>query len=152
MTAVKEAVRDSTTVKCAFCKGEGTDPFGLLSPSAVCQVCGGKRVVTVIEPAIECAFCKGSGVFHPDKRLTCTVCGGKGMVTVTEPSEECARCKGRGVLHGDYLPCLTCKGKGVVLPKKNKTQSEIAIISSRRNVINKLATELMSEHKKKGVI
>ncbi|MBI5560917.1 MAG: hypothetical protein HY883_06545 [Deltaproteobacteria bacterium] len=117
MTAWKKAQAHAAVVRCAFCKGEGTDPFGLLSPPAKCQVCGGRGKVTVMEPAAACAFCKGSGVFHA-QRLVCTVCGGKGMVTVMETTEKCACCRGSGVAPGQYLPCTTCRGKGVVSGEK----------------------------------
>jgi len=101
-------------LKCAFCKGEGKDPFGLLSELATCQVCGGTGGVEVNEPAIECAYCKGSGVYPQGARITCTVCNGKGMVTVKEPTEECPKCKGTGTTRDSGLPCIRCRGKGVV--------------------------------------
>ncbi len=101
---------------CAFCKGEGVDPFGLLSKVSVCQVCGGRKEVSVPAPAIRCIFCGGTGV-HRDQRLTCDVCGGKGIMGVKEPIETCPDCKGKGVLAGDYLPCLKCRGGGVITKK-----------------------------------
>jgi len=104
------------TATCAFCKGKGVDPFGLLSKISVCQVCGGRKEVTISAPAIKCAFCGGSGV-HRDQRLTCLVCGGEGMVSVKEPLETCADCNGKGVIEGDYLPCSKCGGKGVITKK-----------------------------------
>jgi len=110
-------------IKCAFCQGKGMDPFGLLSPLAICQVCGGKGKVTVMEPAINCAFCEGTGI-HRDQRITCVVCGGKGMVTVKQPSEECPRCGGRGVAPFDYLPCLVCGGKGMIGKEKEVIAGE----------------------------
>lgn len=116
---VIEKPADKTLIKCAFCQGVGKDPFGLLSPLAACQVCGGKGAVTVREPAIECAFCEGTGV-HRDRRLTCTVCGGKGMVTIKKPVEKCPHCDGKGVAPLEYLPCLICGGKGVVTIKKKE--------------------------------
>lgn len=104
------------TATCAFCHGEGVDPFGLLSEISVCQVCGGRKEVTVRTPAIKCAFCGGSGV-HRDQRLVCVVCGGKGLVEINEPMETCPNCEGRGIVAGDYLPCLKCGGRGVIFNK-----------------------------------
>ena len=102
------------TIECAFCQGTGKDPFELLSPLATCQVCGGKGAVTVEEPAIRCAYCKGSGVHPYGVRITCAVCGGKGRVTVKEPTVACPACKGSGRAPESRLPCLNCKGRGVV--------------------------------------
>lgn len=99
-------------LKCAFCKGEGKDPFGLLSKLATCQVCAGTGEVKVKEPAIRCAYCKGSGVYPLSGRLTCTVCNGKGMVTVKGPNRECPKCKGVGQEIDSGLPCIKCAGKG----------------------------------------
>lgn len=107
---------EKITAKCAFCQGEGKDPFELLSKLSTCQVCGGRGDVTIPGPAIECAFCGGTGI-HRDQRLTCVVCGGKGMVNIKEPVETCPDCKGKGVASGDYLPCSKCGGKGVVTKK-----------------------------------
>ena len=105
------------TATCAFCRGKGIDPFELLSRISVCQVCGGRKEVTVPAPAIRCAFCNGTGI-HRDQRLVCVVCGGKGLVEIKEPLETCPDCNGKGVVEGDYLPCLKCKGKGVVTKKQ----------------------------------
>ncbi len=101
---------------CAFCRGKGTDPFRLLSKISLCQVCGGRKEITVPAPAIRCAFCGGTGI-HRHQRLSCDVCGGKGIVGIKAPVETCPDCKGKGVVSGDYLPCLKCKGTGVVTKK-----------------------------------
>ena len=105
------------TVICAFCKGTGNDSFDLLSELAVCQVCGGRGKVEVMEPAIPCAFCKAAGVY-PHTRITCTVCLGKGMVTVAGSTEKCLKCKGTGTETESGLPCLKCGGKGVLAIKE----------------------------------
>ena len=105
-------------ITCAFCKGTGKDPFNLLSELAVCQVCGGKGKVEVKEPAIECAYCEGTGVYPHGSRLTCTVCNGKGMVTVIGATEKCPRCKGTGMEIESGLPCIKCRGKGVLSKKE----------------------------------
>lgn len=111
------------TIICAFCRGAGKDPFGIMSDLSACQVCCGKGAVTIGEPAVRCAFCAGSGV-HRDQRLTCTACGGKGMIAIQQPAETCPRCQGTGADPPDldYLPCVLCKGAGVVAAKKEAKQ------------------------------
>lgn len=103
---------------CAFCRGSGKDPFGVMSPLSACQVCGGKKRIKILEPCVECAYCGGSGIF-PTQRLTCTVCRGKGCVNVNNsPYKECPSCNGKGVKFAQYLPCLKCRGKGVISKSK----------------------------------
>ncbi|MBA3062318.1 MAG: hypothetical protein FP833_05080 [Atribacteria sp.] len=110
--AKKIKVGKATEIKCAFCSGTGKDPFGLLSPLSICQVCLGRGKVKIIPPTAKCAFCDGTGIY-PDKRLTCTVCGGKGVVTMPKDAKLCTICNGTGQAP-DGLPCLNCHGKGVV--------------------------------------
>jgi len=110
--AEKTMTAKATDITCAFCKGTGKDPFGLLSSLATCQVCSGTGKVKVAPPTAKCAFCNGTGV-HLDKRLTCTVCGGKGVITVPKGANTCSECNGSGQAP-DSLPCLNCRGKGVV--------------------------------------
>ncbi len=102
----------ATEIKCAFCSGTGKDPFELLSPLSICQVCSGSGKVKVEPPTIKCAFCNGTGIYL-GKRLTCTVCGGKGVVTMPKNAKICTICNGTGQAP-DGLPCLNCHGKGVV--------------------------------------
>ena len=104
-------------IRCAFSKGAGKDPFDLLSELATCQVCAGKGKVEVVEPAIKCAFCQATGVYPRNGRVTCTVCNGKGMVTVKGTTEECPKCKGTATTFDSGLPCIKCRGKGVVSKK-----------------------------------
>lgn len=110
--AKKTKTVKATEIKCAFCKGTGKDPFGLLSPLAICQVCLGRGKVKVTPPTTKCAFCNGTGIYL-DKRITCTVCGGKGVVTVPKGAKICPECNKTGQ-GPDGLPCLNCRGKGVV--------------------------------------
>lgn len=105
--------------QCAFCKGKGKDPFNLLSELAICQVCGGSGKVEVIEPVIKCTYCKGTGIYPHNGRVTCTVCNGKGSITVKGTTEECSKCKGTGIAIDSGLPCIECRGKGVI-PKEKK--------------------------------
>ena len=103
------------SVRCAFCRGTGRDPFGIMSALSSCCVCGGTGTISIKAPYIRCAFCQGTGVY-PHSRQTCTACGGVGVSPVQEPSKRCAYCLGTGAdpksEAGFY--CLTCHGAGVV--------------------------------------
>ncbi len=110
-------------ITCAFCGGSGKDPFGVMSELTTCQVCGGKGSVAVKGPAVRCAFCGGSGM-HRDQRLTYTACAGRGMISVQVPNKACPRCRGRGKDPPDldFLPCVLCRGTGVVRVKEGTRQ------------------------------
>jgi len=99
-------------VKCAFCRGKGKDPFGIMSELSTCCVCGGKGSVTVVEPYLVCRSCSGTGV-EAFSRLTCLACRGKGVIPVAQPTETCPVCRGTG-LYTSHLYCLRCHGVGVV--------------------------------------
>ncbi|MDA2929847.1 hypothetical protein MYX84_07870 [Acidobacteria bacterium AH-259-O06] len=98
---------------CAFCKGTGEKPRG-----AVCPTCKGKKRVHFTPPVVKCAACKGRGEEQPRTNITCAPCRGKGWIAVREPVEKCQSCRGRGKTSGSNLPCVTCKGAGVVTMKK----------------------------------
>lgn len=102
-------------VICAFCNGRGVDRFGVLSSLSRCSVCGGIGNVRVPNPRVPCACCDGHGV-QPDTRLTCTGCRGAGAHTVSEPQAVCPLCSGAGSSPRplDDLPCVKCRGAGVV--------------------------------------
>jgi DnaJ-class molecular chaperone len=104
---------DSQKVRCAFCGGQGTDPFGIMSWLSTCCVCGGRGVVRVRVPHRPCNHCRGSGAI---KTFTCTVCGGKGLVPApVGPSARCPECRGTGDDAGaPALACLACRGQGWV--------------------------------------
>jgi len=110
----------TTEVICAFCGGRGLDPFGIMSPLATCQVCGGTGRRTLHPPIAPCAFCRGTGV-HPFSRLTCTTCGGVGTVEIPNDAVTCPCCggSGRAADYANYiwpdspLSCPCCGGKGV---------------------------------------
>lgn len=72
-------------LKCAFCKGMGRDPFGLLSHLSHCPVCHGRGHVRVAEPYETCQPCQGTGVYFRSK-MYCWTCRGKGVVTVKQAS------------------------------------------------------------------
>lgn len=106
---------NEAAVQCAFCRGRGVDPFGIMSHLSSCCVCGGGGKVSIKRPHARCAFCRCTGVY-PLSRLTCTACGGSGVSHVLGPNMTCAHCLGTGVdprsKAGFY--CLTCHGAGVV--------------------------------------
>ena len=110
---ILEKVEGRAIIVCAFCQGDGRDPFEAMSHLSKCQVCGGKGTVTVSEPIRECGFCGGEGV-SPGLRITCQVCKGKGVVTVKEPVEKCPHCDGLGIPPSEpqSLPCIVCGGTG----------------------------------------
>jgi len=116
-TEIIERTGNQVTAKCAFCKGTGKDPFGLLSILATCQVCRGSGKITATAPVVKYPFCNGSGV-HPSRgRYTCIVCNGKGVVSaaIEEERESCPECGGSGKSRFHWnLPCLKCKGKGFI--------------------------------------
>ena len=104
-------------ISCAFCRGTGQDPFGIMSWLSNCCVCGGGGVVQV--PAIHrrCAHCQGSGAV---KTFTCTVCRGRGWVADSPgPQRFCPECRGSGTDPSSSLACLTCLGRGRV-PRKTQ--------------------------------
>lgn len=100
-------------IKCAFCNGDGVDPFGIMSPLSSCQTCSGKGMVVVHGNTVSCPYCAATGK-DPHHRLTCPVCWGKGAVTVAQETETCPECNGSGKLRESTLPCTTCGGKGVI--------------------------------------
>lgn len=100
-------------VQCAFCKGKGKDPFGIMSRLATCQVCNGTGEHLIVKPHKQCAYCHGSGVEF-NTRNTCLSCGGKGRVSVHGESVTCDACGGRGMEHETNLRCGKCGGSGVV--------------------------------------
>jgi len=100
------------TYPCGFCRGKGEKPKG-----TICSVCRGSGEVSLDPPVVMCAYCKGTGEEKPRGNVTCTVCRGKGFVSVTEPIEGCTHCRGTGKEPNNKLPCLECRGKGVVTKK-----------------------------------
>ena len=104
-------------VTCAFCRGEGLDPFDFLSPLSKCQACLGKGQVEIEGPLKQCAYCEGTGVQPYGARPMCIICEGKGVVNIREPNEICSDCAGSGRTRADGIPCLTCKGKGAIAIK-----------------------------------
>lgn len=114
-----DAETKMVNVPCAFCAARGRDPFGIMSPLAICQVCGGIGRHSLRQPTARCAFCRGTGV-HPGSRLTCTTCGGVGRVEVAVGAVICPWCGGTGqagacagyLWPDSPLSCPWCGGKG----------------------------------------
>lgn len=97
---------------CAFCRGTGRDPFGILSWLSTCCVCLGQGTVWAPAPYVRCRYCQGSGAV---KTFTCTVCGGKGVVAAFPgPTVVCPQCRGTGNDAASGLACLPCRGRGRV--------------------------------------
>jgi len=98
---------------CAFCRGQGKDPFDVMSSLSLCCVCGGSGKVRVRAPAARCAHCRGTGAV---KTLTCTTCGGRGSVALPlVPTVPCPVCRGTGDdASASAMACLTCRGTGRV--------------------------------------
>lgn len=72
-------------LECAFCRGRGRDPFGVLSYLSNCPVCHGRGTVRVVEPYETCKACEGTGLYFNSK-MYCWPCRGKGVVPVGEAS------------------------------------------------------------------
>jgi len=107
-------ILEGNMFKCSLCAGTGILPR---TKGTKCPVCKGGGSVSLTGPAIVCAYCKGRGDYPSRTNITCPVCGGKGLVSITKPIEICSHCRGSGREPGDKLPCLKCKGKGVVTKK-----------------------------------
>ena len=99
-------------IKCAFCSGTGILPR-TETMDIKCPVCRGESFVR-LDKAIECPYCKGKGRKTANYNLTCQVCGGLGAVEVKDKFKTCFDCQGKGKKLGEFLPCTSCKGKGVV--------------------------------------
>jgi len=98
--------------RCAYCEGQGKDPFGVLSEASTCSICQGKGKVRLIgESVAGCGFCKGSGK-HPIERLSCPACKGYGMFESPKDAVTCSQCLGSGKREDEYFPCSRCHGKG----------------------------------------
>lgn len=109
--SVEKQERASENAACAFCRGTGKDPFGIMSYLSTCTVCSGSGVVSLPVPRIPCVHCNGSGAV---KTFTCTVCHGAGAIAAPDgPSAPCPECRGSGDDgSAPCLPCLNCHGRG----------------------------------------
>lgn len=100
---------ETATIKCAFCKGKGVDPFGIPSELSRCQVCNGRKVNVVLTPSEECPACLGTGVykFH---RLVCAVCKGRGQVSRVAGKDRTEGCEPGNKEMLDIETGLPCSG------------------------------------------
>lgn len=76
-----EYAKDSARVSCAFCKGNGIDPYGL-SPLSKCVACSGKGYAFVKKPYEKCKACDGTGRYI-GTHIYCWTCRDKGVVPKT---------------------------------------------------------------------
>ena len=118
-TAKRKPAGDSATVKCAFCKGTGKDPYELMSKLSGCPVCNGHGTVEVEKPTVSCMSCRGTGK-QRHTRLTCSACGGTGLISLTGPTKTCSQCGGSGRQPDSDLPCSHCRGAGLVAQKSSR--------------------------------
>ena len=125
------SAKDFVTAKCAFCRGVGRDPYGVLSKLSNCPVCNGRGTVRVRKPVHPCAFCHGTGKMRRT-RLSCGVCKGTGLVTVGGPTAKCPECDGSGKMHGADLPCSLCKGAGLIAKKSTAPKQRTRAASRAR--------------------
>jgi DnaJ-class molecular chaperone len=109
-TAVRRS--NCAEIACAFCHGEGTDPFGVTSDGSVCCACAGRSVVEIPVPHVRCVYCDGSGSYTTYR---CLVCDGTGVVAAPAvPTTTCPLCDGLGCEQSNGLVCLICRGRGIV--------------------------------------
>ena len=104
---------ETTVVKCSFCRGTRTDPFGVMSWESSCCVCGGTGELRIPVPYRGCPHCQSTGAV---KTFTCGVCRGTGyLARPAGPTAECPDCRGTGDASGaPALACLRCHGHGLV--------------------------------------
>jgi len=115
MAKTETVATQRASVLCAFCRGTGQDPFGIMSALSTCCVCGDTGTLSLEAPYVRCGFCHGTGVY-PRSRQTCTACGGAGVIPVHEPNKTRPQWLGTGMEPQSEagLYCLTCHGTGVV--------------------------------------
>ncbi len=104
---------ESNEYACAFCKGKGVDPFGVMSFLSLCVVCLGKGFIELPGTVHKCAYCKGKGESPTGTRCTCPACRGKGLIPIKEPVSTCPDCQGKGT-KDNWWYCIGCHGAGLV--------------------------------------
>lgn len=114
-------------LKCAYCYGRGTDPFGCPSPSSKCAVCGGKGYNRVVVPYATCTACGGTGKLQ-GRRMTCTTCKGKGVMTV-RPGAGTGRRFGTSV--GAAAPTAPGIQRGQVAPISLRRSEQPASVADQ---------------------
>ncbi len=102
----------TSQLPCAYCRGTGAAPHALPGDPPHCEVCHGLGTNAVPRPCVPCAFCQGTGSFQT---FGCPVCRGTGAVAPPPgPTRRCEECRGRAFDPRCGLPCLRCRGRGVV--------------------------------------
>jgi hypothetical protein len=121
------------SVVCAFCQGKGTDPYDQLSSLSVCGSCNGTGRKFVSTPHTPCTFCQGTGSF---KTFRCLICGGAGVVHVMDgPTETCPDCEGTAVESSSGLPCVRCRGRGLIhVAVEHEEEKEEAPMPSAKHI------------------
>ena len=114
MTVMHKEEQTRIGVRCAFCGGQGKDPFGIMSRLSTCYVCGGKKELWVHKPLKACPVCRGTGVVPTGARNACAACHGAGVVHLREPSQTCPKCGGTGWHQPVGLYCHVCEGTGAI--------------------------------------
>ena len=95
MKKAQATKKENLERECAFCEGQGKDPFGIPSPESTCQVCGGRGKITPKGELKACRYCNKTGK-HLVERLTCPVCRGHGVFQFDGKGQECSQCAGAG--------------------------------------------------------
>ncbi|MEK7211015.1 MAG: hypothetical protein AAB731_00090 [Patescibacteria group bacterium] len=116
---IKKSPSRGSLIACAFCRGRGVDPFGILSKLSQCQACKGKKENFILEPHEECAACLGTGVFK-HHRLPCAVCSGRGMLHRIPGKDRTDGCRPENKEMLDIetgLPCISAYDLGSISAK-----------------------------------
>lgn len=106
-------------ITCAYCQGHGVDPFGIPSKLSLCQVCGGRKKNSVLEPLEQCPACLGTGIYK-HHRLSCAVCKGKGQLPRIQGKNRRYGCTSENAEMLDVetgLPCLSAYDLGSIKPR-----------------------------------
>lgn len=104
MSSKKQAKQfnKSRPINCAYCRGQGVDPFGIPSKLSRCQVCQGRKTNLISDPFEKCTACGGRGTFK-HHRLSCSVCKGRGQVPYIQGKDRKAGCRPENA----DLPCIS---------------------------------------------
>lgn len=112
-SAAKSKTAVEKLYRCGRCGGTGSKRRRT-ADRTTCPVCQSHGTNRLRPPVVGCAYCQGSGQTRRNTRLGCPVCQGRGLLSVTEPFRTCPKCRGSGATLTSSLPCLGCKGAGVV--------------------------------------
>lgn len=101
-------------IDCAFCRGEGENKVNVYPFTRTCPACKGGGEFLLAKPLIQCTKCSGSGRDRKDPKVTCIVCKGIGANAVKKGYKVCKQCNGIGQTGESKLPCISCRGAGVI--------------------------------------